>query len=93
MTEQFLTEDILFGFYSNLSISDYFDEEKLRFARESIEQASGTVIVFGYGAQYVTTGDINIYADMPRWEIQQRMRRKEVNGLGVNNKEETFSLQ
>lgn len=93
LTEQFLTEDILFGFYSNLSISDYFDEEKLRFARESIEQASGTVIVFGYGAQYVTTGDINIYADMPRWEIQQRMRRKEVNGLGVNNKEETFSLQ
>ena len=93
LTEQFLTEDILFGFYSNLSISDYFDEEKLRFARESIEQASGTVIVFGYGAQYVTTGDINIYADMPRWEIQQRMRRKEVNDLGVNNKEETFSLQ
>lgn len=93
LTEQFLTEDILFGFYSNLSISDYFDEEKLRFARESIEQASGTVIVFGYGAQYVTTGDINIYADMPRWEIQQRMRRKEVNGLGMNNKEETFSLQ
>ena len=93
LTEQFLTEDILFGFYSILSISDYFDEEKLRFARESIEQASGTVIVFGYGAQYVTTGDINIYADMPRWEIQQRMRRKEVNGLGVNNKEETFSLQ
>ena len=93
LTEQFLTEDILFGFYSNLSISDYFDEEKLRFARESIEQASGTVIVFGYGAQYVTTGDINIYADIPRWEIQQRMRRKEVNGLGVNNKEETFSLQ
>ncbi|MGJ7025726.1 class I mannose-6-phosphate isomerase [Petrimonas sulfuriphila] len=93
LTEQFLTEDILFGFYSILSISDYFDEEKLRFARESIEQASGTVIVFGYGAQYVTTGNINIYADMPRWEIQQRMRRKEVNGLGVNNKEETFSLQ
>ena len=30
---------------------------------------------------------------MPRWEIQQRMRRKEVNGLGVNNKDEAFSLQ
>lgn len=93
LTRRFLTEDILFGFYSNLSLSDYFDEQKLRHARESIEQASGTVIVFGYGAQYVTRGDINIYADMPRWEIQQRMRRKEVNGLGVNNKEETFSLQ
>ena len=93
LTRHFLTEDILFGFYSHLSISDYFDEEKLRHVRESIEQASGAVIVFGYGAQYVTRGDINIYADMPRWEIQQRMRKKEVNGLGVNNKDEAFSLQ
>ncbi|HHU95757.1 MAG: class I mannose-6-phosphate isomerase [Bacteroidota bacterium] len=93
LTRSFLTKDILFGFYTNLSVSDYFDEEKLRSARESIEQTPGTVIVFGYGAEYVTKGDITIYADMPRWEIQQRMRRKEVNGLGVNNKDEAFSLQ
>ncbi len=93
LTRCFLTEDILFGFYTNLSVSDYFDEGKLRSARESIEQTPDTVIVFGYGAEYVTKGDITIYADMPRWEIQQRMRRKEVNGLGVNNKDETFSLQ
>lgn len=93
LTQRFLTDDILFGYYSNLSVSDYFDEEKLRFTRESIEQAQGTVIIFGYGAQYVKNGDIAIYADMPRWEIQQRMRRKEVNGLGIDNKDEAFSLQ
>lgn len=93
LTQRFLTDDILFGYYSNLSVSDYFDEEKLCFTRKSIEQAQGTVIIFGYGAQYVKNGDIAIYADMPRWEIQQRMRKKEVNGLGIDNKDEAFSLQ
>lgn len=32
-----------------------------------------------------------IYADMARWEIQMRSRRKEVNGLGVENREEAPS--
>lgn len=93
LTHKFLTDDILFGYYSNLSINDYFDEEKLHFSKKQINHTLGKVIVFGYGAQYVTKGDVNIYADMPRWEIQQRMRRKEINGLGVGNKDEAFSLQ
>ncbi|MDO5522967.1 MAG: mannose-6-phosphate isomerase, partial [Bacteroidia bacterium] len=93
LTQRFLTDDILFGYYSNLSICDYFDEEKLRSCRERIEHTQGATIVFGYGAQYVAEGEVNFYADMPRWEIQQRMRRNEVPGLGVNNKNEVFSLQ
>ena len=30
---------------------------------------------------------------MARWEIQQRMRKNEVNNLGINNKEEKFEAQ
>lgn len=93
LTRRFLSDDILFGYLSNLSLSDYFDTEKLRSVREKINLTKNKVIVFGYGAQHVVSGDINIYADMPRWEIQQRMRRNEVTGLGVNNKSEAFSLQ
>jgi mannose-6-phosphate isomerase class I len=93
LTRHFLTDDVLFGYLSNLSLSDFFDKEKLQITKEKINQAKGKVIVFGYGAQYVSNGDINIYADMPRWEIQQRMRRKAATGLGVNNKCEAFSLQ
>lgn len=95
MTEPFVKDDILFGYLSNLSISDYFDEEKILQVRHDIESAkkNGRVILFGYGSSFVAEADILVYADMPRWEIQQRMRRNEVDGLGIENKYEAFSLQ
>lgn len=93
MTKPFITNDILFGYYTNLSIENYFNKEKVKNERKKIDKTKGTVIIFGYGAQYIKKGDLVIYADMPRWEIQQRMRKKEVTGLGVNNKNEEFSLQ
>ena len=34
-----------------------------------------------------------VYADMARWEIQQRFRRHAVNGLGVNNASDPVSIQ
>lgn len=34
-----------------------------------------------------------VYADMARWEIQQRFRRHEVKALGIDNREEPVSLQ
>jgi len=95
MTENFVKEDILFGYLSNLSISDYFDEEKIFHVRHDIESAkkNGRVILFGYGSSFVAGADILVYADMPRWEIQQRMRRNEIDGLGIENKNDAFSLQ
>jgi mannose-6-phosphate isomerase class I len=47
----------------------------------------------GVGASLVEKGNIHIFADMPRWEIQQRMRRKEVKAIGIDNREDAFSLQ
>lgn len=94
MTKPFVKEDVLFGYFTNLSLSDFFDESKLAETRENIkERKDDKVILVGYGASLVTQADVIIYADMPRWEIQQRMRRNEVNGLGVNNNNEAFSLQ
>lgn len=95
MTAQFLKDDQLFGFFSNLSLADYFEEEKLRSLQQQIDALGDgkRVIIFGSGASLVTEADLLLYADMPRWEIQQRMRRQEVNGLGVQNSNEPFSLQ
>ena len=36
----------------------------------------------GCGARLVTDGDLLIYADLARWEIQQRQRRNEIANLG-----------
>lgn len=95
ITENFTREDVLFGYLSNLSINDYFDKEKMAVARQELKEAQkkGNVILFGCGSSCITQPDLLIYADMPRWEIQQRMRRNKVNALGISNKNEAFSLQ
>lgn len=95
ITKNFTKEDILFGYLSNLSINDYFEKEKISALSQEIRsiQKNGNIILFGYGSTCIAKPDILIYADMPRWEIQQRMRKNEVKGLGVDNRNEAFSLQ
>jgi len=93
LTERFMTGDVLFGYVSNVSLSEYFDAEKLASARNAIKSAAGNVVIFGYGAQLVSDSDVLLYADMPRWEIIQRMRNQQVTGLGVDNSKEPYSIQ
>lgn len=94
MTERFMTDDVLFGYVTNLSMNDYFDPEKLKRAREAVAAASGRVVVAGSGAAMVVSAEATlVYVDMARWEIQQRFRRHEVKALGVDNREDAVSLQ
>jgi Phosphomannose isomerase len=92
MTDVYMTDDRLFGRRASLFFKDYFDDEKVQSARRQLEEASGLVLVFGHGAAEVAPAyDMLVYADMARWEIQQRFRRKEINGLGVMNKDDAPS--
>lgn len=93
MTERFMTEDVLFGYVTNLCISDYFDAEKLEDARRCACDASTPLIIIGTGAGMVAPGATLVYVDMARWEIQQRCRRHEVKALGIDNREDAVSLQ
>ncbi|MEY8723604.1 class I mannose-6-phosphate isomerase [Bacteroides stercorirosoris] len=94
MTERFMTDDVLFGYVTNLTLSDYFDVEKLETARRQVAEATGKVIVAGSGAAMVVpAGATVVYVDMARWEIQQRFRAHEVKALGVDNHEDAVSLQ
>ncbi|TYP94698.1 mannose-6-phosphate isomerase class I [Sphingobacterium allocomposti] len=93
LTARFMTEDTLFGYNSNITLDEYFDQEKLNAAREAATMPGGRVLVLGPGAQLVAEADMLIYADMPRWEIQQRMRQGVASGLGIDNSREPFSQQ
>lgn len=93
LTNRFMTDDTLFGYVSNISLDEYFDAEKWKAAKNAIAESNGSILVFGQGAQLVVEADILVYADMPRWEIQQRMRRQEVGALGIDNSKEPFSQQ
>ena len=95
MTERFMTDDVLFGYVTNMQLRDYFQPEKVEQARWQIEQAQGNVLVVGTGAAWVMQGmDATVvYADMARWEIQQRFRAHKVKALGVDNRDEAVPLQ
>lgn len=93
MTERFMTDDVLFGYVTNLTLDDYFEEEKLAAMRREISESTDPVIVLGTGAHKVAPEAALVYVDMARWEIQQRFRRHEVRALGIDNREDAVSIQ
>lgn len=94
MTYPFMTDDVLFGYLTNLRINDFFDSAKLSAAKEHICGCGKHVLVIGSGASLaVPEGTSIVYADMARWEIQQRFRRHVVKGLGIDNHEDPVSIQ
>jgi Phosphomannose isomerase len=93
MTDAFMTGDRLFGRRTSFSMSDFLDEEKAEKIKSRIRQQSGLILIVGCGATEIAPeADVLIYADMARWEIQQRFRRKEITGLGVDNREDEPSV-
>ena len=93
MTQPLMTDDVLFGHVTYLSLADYFDPAKLQAARRQVADAT-TAVVMGTGAAMVAPeGATVVYADMARWEIQQRFRAHEVKALGIDNRSDAVSIQ
>ncbi len=90
-----LTDDPVFGVMNAIEIKDYFDPENLAAAQhEAEEPGEGITLVIGVGAALVAPRhDLLIYADLARWEIQQRQRRGEIGNLSADNINELPSLK
>ncbi len=87
LTQPDATDDRIFGYMTRLNMEDFLDPEKREQVNVSISSIStGIILVIGPGASLLAPAfDILVYADMPRWEIQMRMRRNEVGNLGLDN--------
>lgn len=93
MVSPFLTDDPVFGRMNGLGIEDFMDPAKLSLTRERIGRAEVGVLVIGTGAALLAPeSDVLVYADLSRWEIQQRQRRHEVSNLGAENRDDLPSL-
>jgi mannose-6-phosphate isomerase class I len=89
-----VTDDKVFGYLTRLNIDDYLDKEKLQNKKEIINKTTGLILIYGTGASRISPEDaLLVYADLARWEIQLRMRRNEVDNLGISNKQASFSEQ
>lgn len=85
LTERFMTDDVLFGYMSNIRLEEYFPNPKPEIKEPSI--------VIGTAAAWLAPNAPVCYADMARWEIQQRFRRHEVKALGIDNHQDSPSVQ
>lgn len=93
MTARFMTDDVLFGFLSNIRIDEYFDDKALS-AFKRMFAYDDNVVLIGCGASlFAFDNSPIVYADMARWEIQQRFRKHEIKALGIDNHEDSTSLQ
>jgi mannose-6-phosphate isomerase class I len=91
----FVTDDPVFGYITSLEINDFFDHNAIKEIGNTLDPTSqGIVCIYGTGASLVP-GDqgLVIYADMPRWEIQLRFRKKMISNLGISNEHQPFSYQ
>ncbi len=87
-------DDPVFGFLSPLSLPRWFDEARVNAIRRQIcELHEGVVLVVGCGSWHLFPGEILVYADLSRWEGQNRFRRNEVSNLGIENLSAPAHLQ
>src|SRR5579859_1194608 len=86
-----LTEDRIFGVLSCHRLEEFFKPDQLASARARVaSQREGVVLIYGVGAELVARGDVLVYADMARWEIQLRYRRGASNWGAENGHEDFF---
>lgn len=83
---EFWADDAVFGRLSTRRLEEFFDSDKLSQAKSRISQhANGLVLIYGVGGSMLAGNALLVYADMARWEIQMRQRRKQVHGIGVDD--------
>ena len=87
-------DDPVFGFLSDLSLPQFFDPARLGHLRGQVAGLKeGLALVVGCGATLIAEPDILVYADLARWEAQNRFRRNEASNLGVENRALGSGLQ
>ncbi|HFP9329153.1 TPA: class I mannose-6-phosphate isomerase [Raoultella planticola] len=84
-----LTDDRVFGVLSCHHLEEFFNADKLHQLRQQVDAVTeGLIVIYGPGAALVHPGDVLVYADMTRWEIQQRMRHDGLGNWGADNQDE-----
>ncbi len=83
-----ITDDRVFGIMSHHKMIEFFDKDLMDKMREEIRETEGTILLIGVGATLIAKGDVVVYADLARWEIQSRYRSKELANWKMDNFDE-----
>ena len=72
--EDYITDDRVFGILCHKKLKDFYDSEKLEAMKKEVEASDGMTVLVGMGAGLIAQGDLYVYCDITRWEIQLRYR-------------------
>ncbi|WP_147678100.1 class I mannose-6-phosphate isomerase [Algibacter pacificus] len=75
-------DDPVFGKKTDLKLLDYFEKEKL--ANVKLENNADIQIVYGTGAALSSIKGCLVYVDLPKNELQYRMRANAITNLGFS---------
>lgn len=82
--------DPVFGYLCPLDLPAFYHAGcvmELRARARAVQE--GVVLVVGVGAVLIDEGDILVYADLARWEIQRRQRCGEIGNFAAGNAGQT----
>lgn len=77
--QSYLTKDRVFGVMNDLDVLDLYKKEQVKTINASIQDATGPIIVYGFGASVIVKEGTVVYLDLARWEIQARYRSTEMS--------------
>lgn len=83
-----LTDDRVRGVMYYGVIEDFVDKNKLLKAKKLLDQDK-KILIYGVGARLIARGDLYIYCDLARWQIQLRYRQGMPN-FKCDNYDEDF---
>lgn len=89
MMENHLTEDRVRGVMYYGKMEDFVDSKKCK-EMQKILDCQKRILIYGVGASLISRGDLYIYCDMARWEIQCRYRQGMPNFKQDNTDEDTL---
>ncbi|TQO38433.1 mannose-6-phosphate isomerase class I [Arenibacter algicola] len=73
--------DSIFGYRTTLTLCDYFDQSKIDGIK--ISQDYDITIIYGTGASQTKIKGHLVYFDLPKNELQFRMRSSSISNLGI----------
>lgn len=83
LVEPFLGgDDPIFGYKTNMDLSEYFDEHKI--SNIKLDLNADINIIYGTGARQSNIEGLLVYFDLPKNELQFRMRANAVTNLGFS---------
>ncbi|QNL48372.1 class I mannose-6-phosphate isomerase [Olivibacter sp. SDN3] len=93
MTRPFLGgASTVWGKKTDLTLADFFDQEKIIKSKSFTKEADLTITIGPNASSFATAHAKLLYIDLPKNELQYRMRRKEIVNLGAVQPDDAQSM-